>query len=112
MEDVQAMRKVFFCTELKHVLTTNISAQTRSSKCQLKLFIEAGELRQTSLNLLESLGHKITANMAKKIAQKGIGFKDLQDLASKKNQSDFAKNLHAQGLSKICCKKLIALFYS
>lgn len=111
LADVEAMKDVLFCTELKH-LQDQHEQWLRSPLQQKTKFKTQVLIRERTKTLLLKFGNLISANMAKKIAGEGLDFAQLKDLRAKFNEkAKFVQCLRAKGLSPMCSQKLSTYFF-
>ena len=102
LADVQAMRDVLFCTDLKHIIPF-YKPLLRTAEEQKKKFKAVVQTREKSKTLLK-LGSTVSGGMARKVASQGFSFGDLQNLRIRfQEQEQFVHFLRAKGLSLVCC---------
>lgn len=111
LADVQAMRNVLFCTELKDVVSC-YEPLLRTALEQKRKYKAMVQTRERSKSLLLKLGTTLSGNMARKVASEGFTFADLQNLRGRfQEKEQFVQSLRAKGLSLLCCRKLAGYFY-
>jgi len=111
LADVQAMRNVLFCTELKDVVCF-YEPLLRTALEQKRKYKAMVQTRGRSKSLLLKLGTTLSANMARKVASEGFTFADLQNLQGRfQEKEQFLQSLRAKSLSLLCCRKLAGYFY-
>ena len=111
LADVQAMRDVLFCTDLKRIIPF-YEPLLRTAQEQKKKFKAMVQTREKSKTLLLKLGSIESGGMARKVVSQGFLFGDLQNLRIRfQEQEQFVHFLRAKGLSLVCCRKLAGYFY-
>ena len=110
LADVQAMRDVFFCTELKYIIPfyKPLLRTAQEQKNKFKAMIQTREKSKTLLKFCST----VSQGMARKVASQGFSFGDLQNLRIRfQEEEQFVRFLRAKGLSLVCCRKLARYFY-
>lgn len=111
LEDVQAMKSVFFCTELKDLLCY-YEPLLHTALEQKQKFKAMVMTRERSKSLLLKMGRALSGNMARKVASEGFDFSQLQNLRERFTEKEtFMQFLRAKGLSRVCCQKLAGFFF-
>lgn len=111
LADVEAMRDVLFCTQLKdlHDQHEQFLRPPLEQKNKYKSMVK---LRERTKMLLLKFGSAISGTMAKKIATEGFDFNQLKHLRATFNDKEkFMQFLRAKGLSAMCTQKLGAYFF-
>ena len=111
LADVQAMRDVLFCTQLKD-LNDQHKKFLRPPLEQKTKYKSMVKIRERAKMLLLKFGSAISGTMAKKIATEGFDFNQLRSLrATFPDKEKFIQFLRSKGLSSICSQKLVAYFF-
>lgn len=111
LADVEAMRDVLFCTQLKD-LNDQHEKYLRPPLEQKNKYKSMVKIRERTKMLLLKFGSAISGTMAKKIATEGFDFNQLKGLrATFPDKAKFIQVLRAKGLSSICSQKLVAYFF-
>ena len=106
LADVQAVRNVLSCTELKDVVCY-YEPLLRTALEQKRKYKAMVQTRERSKSLLLKLGSTLSGNMAHKVASEGFTFAELQNLRGGfQEKEQFAQFLRAKGFSLLCCRKL------
>ena len=111
LADVEAMRDVFFCTQLKDLNDKHeqFLCHPLEQKNKYKSMVK---IRERTKMLLLKFGSAISGTMAKKIATEGFDFNQLKNLrATFPDKEKFSQFLRSKGLSLPCSKKLAAYFF-
>ena len=111
LADVEAMRDVFSCTQLKD-LNDKHEQFLRHPLEQKNKYKSMVKIRERTKMLLLKFGSAISGTMAKKIATEGFDFNQLKNLrATFPDKEKFSQFLRSKGLSLPCSKKLAACFF-
>ena len=111
LADVEAMRDVLFCTQLKDLKDQHEQFLRRPLE-QKNKYKSMVKIRERTKLLLLKFGSAISGTMAKKIATEGFDFNQLKSLrATFPDKDKFMKFLRAKGLSSMCTQKLVAYFF-
>ena len=111
LADVEAMRDVLFCTQLKDLNDQHEQFLRRPLE-QKRKYKSMVKIRERTKMLLLKFGSAISGTMAKKIATQGFDFNQLKNLRAKFPDKDkFSQFLRSKGLSSTCSQKLAAYFF-
>ena len=111
LADVEAMRDVLFCTQLKDLNDQHEQFLCRPLE-QKRKYKSMVKIRERTKMLLLKFGSAISGTMAKKIATQGFDFNQLKNLRAKFPHKDkFSQFLRSKGLSSTCSQKLAAYFF-
>ena len=111
LADVEAMRDMLFCTQLKDLSDQHEQFLRRPLE-QKNKYKSMVKIRDQTKMLLLKFGSAISGMMTKKIVTEGFDFNQLKSLqATLPDKDKFMQFLWFRGLSPMCSQKLVTYFF-